>query len=170
MAKRKRARLRRVIKLPVEYFEAVELGNILFPSLYQLENGLRLAVNKFLTTCYGAEWWEVSLKSKLPDVYNYAEQQELRRNSMPWVGSSAKVPLFRIHLITLGQLELIVKAYKSECIPHLFPSLEFFIGHMEVIKRVRNLYSHMFPCITQSDCRVAKNEIATLSMHINARL
>ncbi len=52
-------------------------------------------------------------------------------------------------MITLGQLEEIVKAYKSDCIPQLFPNIEFFVGHMELIKRVRNMYSHMFPCITR---------------------
>lgn len=170
MPRRKRVKIFRLLRIPQDYFEAIEFGNILFPSLYQFENGLRLAINKFLATCYGADWWEVSLKTRVPEIYQYAENQEQRRHSMPWIGASARVPVLRIHLITLGQLEEIVKAYRSDCIPDLFPTLEFFLGHMDVIKRVRNLYSHMFPCITRSDCRVAKREIATLATHINARL
>lgn len=170
MPRRRRSRINRIVKIPQEYFEAVELGNILFPQLFQFENGLRLAVNKFLSTCYGPDWWEVSLKVQLPDIYKYAEDQEHRRHSMPWIGSSARVVVLRIHLITLGQLEEIVKKYSSECIPDLFPTLEFFLGHMEVIKRVRNLYSHMFPCIARADCQTAKREIRTLAMHINTRL
>ncbi|TAJ08431.1 MAG: hypothetical protein EPO61_10040 [Nitrospirae bacterium] len=167
---RKRNNIRRIVKVPREYLEAVEFGNVLFPSLFQFENGLRLAVNKFLITCYGADWWNLSLKVRLPGIYKYAEDQETRRYSMPWIGASAKVQILRIHLITLGQLEEIVKAYKSDCIPQLFPTIEFFLGHMEVIKKVRNLYSHMFPCITREDCRTAKREIATLALHINTKL
>jgi hypothetical protein len=170
MPRRRRSRIRRIIRIPQEYLEAVELGNVLFPSLFQLENGLRLAINQFLTTCYGGNWWDVSLKAELPDIYNYAEEQENRRHSMPWIGASARVPVLRIHLVTLGQLEEIIKKYRSDCIPDLFPTLEFFLGHMEVIKRVRNLYTHMFPCITNNDCRTARREILTLATHINAKL
>jgi len=89
---------------------------------------------------------------------------------MPWIGASSRVSVLPIHLITLGQLEEIVKSYRSDCIPQLFPTIEFFLGHMEAIKRVRNLYSHMFPCITKDDCKLAKREIVTLAAHINSKL
>jgi len=89
---------------------------------------------------------------------------------MPWIGSSSTVKLLPVHLITLGHLEEIVKAYRSDCIPELFPTLEFFLGHMELIKRVRNMYTHMFPCISRSDCQVAKTEIRTLALHLNSEL
>ncbi len=170
MSNRKRHRRRRIIKIPAPYFEAIELGNILFPSLFQLENGLRLAIHNFLKTCYGPDWWTVSLKLKLPTVFEYVEEQQKKRNAMPWIGDSSRVSLLPIHLVTLGHLEEIVKKYSPDCIPQLFPTLNFFLGHMEVIKRVRNLYSHMFPCITQADCRLARREILTLAAHINTRL
>jgi hypothetical protein len=170
MPRKRQSRIRRIVRIPTEYLEAVPLGNILFPSLFQFENGLRLAINKFLTTCYGTDWWEISLKAQLPKIYEYAEEQETKLNSMPWIGASARVPVLRIHLVTLGQLEEIVKKYSSECIPDLFPTLDFFLGHMLVIKRVRNLFSHMFPCITRDDCKTARREITTLSNHINAKL
>lgn len=170
MVRKRRSNIRRIVRIPEEYLEAVELGNILFPSLFQFENGLRLAVNSFLTTCYGPDWWNVSLKSQLPKVHSYAEEQEEKRHFMPWLGASARVTVLRIHLITLGHLEEIVKKYQSDCIPQLFPTLEFFLGHMEVIKRVRNLYTHMFPCITRNDCHTAKREIKTLAEHINTKL
>jgi hypothetical protein len=158
------------MKLPNEYLEVIPLGRVLFSPLFQFENGLRLALNNFLITCYGDNWWEDSLKAQLPKVYEYAKEQEEKRQFMPWIGASARVTILPIHLVTLGQLEEIVKRYRSECIPQLFPTLEFFLGHMEVIKRVRNLYSHMVPCITTGDCQVAKREIATLSEHINTKL
>jgi len=161
---------RRIIKIPQEYLNAIEFGVVLFPHLFQLENGLRLAINKFLSQCYGTDWWNVSLQAMLPQIYVYAEEQELKRNGMPWIGAYAGINVMRIHLVTLGHLEEIVKKYRSDCIPDLFPTLEFFLGHMEIIKRVRNLYAHMFPCISRSDCHVAKREIATLAMHINAKL
>jgi len=170
MGPKRRSRTRRIVKIPEGYLETIHLGNLLFPSLYQFENGLRLVVNNYLTTCYGPNWWDASLKFNLPTVHQYAEDQELKRNAMPWIGASARVPVLKIHLITLGQLEEIVKRYRSDCIPQLFPTIEFFLGHMEVIKRVRNMYTHMFPCITREDCHTAKREVTTLAKHINSKL
>ncbi len=161
---------RSLIRLPPPYLEVIDIGNVLFPQLYQLENGLRIAINNFLASCYGNNWWEVSLKRNLLTIWEYADQQQKNHDAMPWIGTSARVQILPIHLITLGHLEEIIKKYKSDCIPQLFPSIEFFLGHMEVIKRVRNLYTHMFPCITKNDCTVAKREIKTLASHINARL
>jgi hypothetical protein len=170
MAKQRKSKVRRIIKIPEPYLEAIDLGNTLFPSLFQLENGLRLAIDNFLRTCYGAQWWEVKLKAELPVVFNYAMEQQQKKNLMPWIGDSERVKVLPLHLVTLGHLEEIVKKYKADCIPQLFPTLEYFLGHMEAIKRVRNLYSHMFPCITTADCRLAKREILSLSPHINSKL
>ncbi len=170
MPARKRSRARRIVKIPSVYLEAVELGNVLFPMLFQFENGLRLALHSFLTTCYGQDWWDLSLKARLPEIHRYSSEQQTRRNAMPWIGASARVPIMPIHLVTLGHLEEIVKKYHSDCIPQLFPTLEFFLGHMEAIKRVRNLYSHMIPCITRADCTLVRREIATLASHINTKL
>ena len=163
-------RLRTLIKLPQEYLQAIESANTLFPALYQFENGLRLLLHKFLSGCYGQDWWESSLKSRQSNIYKYVSEQQLRLNFMPWIGTYSKVDILPVHLVTLGQLEEIVKIYRSECIPELFPTIEFFLGHMEVIKRVRNMYSHMFPCITKSDTRLTKSEIRILAIHINSKL
>lgn len=148
----------------------MDLGNLLFPALYQFENGLRIALDSFLQTCYGADWWNASLKGRLINTFVYAEDQRKKLDAMPWIGDSSAVEVLPVHLITLGQLEEIVKVYKSDCIPQLFPNIEFFVGHMELIKRVRNMYSHMFPCITRQDCQIARSEIRVLSRHINSRL
>lgn len=165
-----RTRYRRVVRIPAPYLEAIEFGNALFPPLYQLENGLRLTIHNFLKTCYGADWWDISLKVRLQNIWIYADNLQTRESSMPWIGNSARVTILPIHRVTLGHLEEIVKKYQSDCIPQLFPTLEFFLGHMEVVKRVRNLYTHMFPCITKTDCKIAKSEIRTLAIHINSRL
>lgn len=166
----RKTRHKRIIKIPDEYLEVLELEDKIFPHIYQFENGLRILVNQFLTTCYGPQWWDISLKIKLPKTWQYAQDQQNNRNSMPWIGDSAKVKVLPIHLITLGQLEEIVRTYQSDCIPQIFPTLDFFTGHMNIIKRVRNMYTHMFPCITLKDCRFAKNEITILSQQINTKL
>ena len=163
-------RIRRLVKIPKDYFAGLHIANVLFPALYQFENGLRMVLNAWLTTCYGANWWDVSLKARRHTIVEYAENQRKKLDTMPWIGDSSAVQVLPIHLVTLGHLEEVVKAYQSDCIPQLFPTIEFFLGHMEVIKRVRNMYSHMFPCITKDDCQVAKNEIHVLSRQINARL
>jgi hypothetical protein len=174
MAIRKRsrgkARTKRVVQIPAPYFEALELSYLVYPFLYQFENGLRLMLDSFLKTCYGSDWWNASLRVRRERIFEYAEGQRRKLDSMPWIGDSSTVEVLPIHLVTLGQLEEIVKAYQSECIPDLFPNIEFFIGHMELIKRVRNMYSHMFPCITRSDCMDARSEIRILARHINAKL
>jgi len=89
---------------------------------------------------------------------------------MPWIGDSPRTPVLPIHMITLGHLEEIVKVYQSEVISDLFPNMHFFLGHMDCIKRVRNLYTHMFPCLTGNDAQLAKREIRTLASHINLKL
>lgn len=170
MSRTRQSSIHRIVRIPTEYLEVIELGNVLFPSLFQLENGLRLATYGHLTTCYGDDWWEISLKPRLPRVYDYAEEQRMKRDAMPWIGASSRVKVLPIHLVTLGHLEEIIKKYQSDCIPQLFPTMEFFLGHMEPIKRVRNLYSHMFPCITKDDCKLARREILTLASHINSKL
>lgn len=166
----RKKRTRRVINIPKPYLEAMQLGNILFPSLYQLENGLRLVINNHLTTCYGGDWWNASLKQNLSGIWIYADRVRAHNQSMPWIGASANIVILPIHLVTLGHLEEIVKKYKSDCIPQLFPTIEFFLGHMEVIKRVRNFYTHMFPCLTKIDCDAARREITTMASHINTAL
>lgn len=160
----------RLVNIPEEYFEAIPAGGNLFSPFYQFENGLRLTIYRFLSTCYGPDWWEKSLKSKLPSVYEYADEQMKRKAQMPWIGDSSAVTVLPIHLVTLGHLEEIVKAYQSDCIPELFPTIHFFLGHMECIKRVRNLYAHMFPCLTKDDGTLVRSEIRTLAKHINTRL
>ena len=167
---RRARRFERIVRLPAPYFEALDVGNLLFPALYQFENGLRVLLHTFLTTCYGTNWWDVSLKVKLKTVFDYAESQRKKLDAMPWIGDSTAVAVLPVHLVTLGHLEEIVKAYRSDCVPELFPTMEFFLGHMELIKRVRNMYSHMFPCITRSDCRDTRSEIRILARHINSKL
>jgi len=161
---------KRIVKIPKEYFEAIQLGNVLFPVLYQFENGLRLAVHHFLATCYGVDWWKTSLQTELPTIFKYEDDQRNKMAVMPWIGASSRVTVLPVHLVTLGHLEEIIKKYRSDCIPELFPTMEFFLGHMEAIKRVRNLYSHMFPCLTRQDTTLAKREIRTLAAHLNSKL
>ena len=106
----------------------------------------------------------------MPGIFDYVEGQKKKLDAMPWIGDSTVVNVLPVHLVTLGQLEEIVKAYKSDCIPELFPNPEFFLGHMELIKRIRNMYTHMFPCITRQDCMFARSEIRVLAFHINSKL
>ncbi len=168
--KKERTRRRRILRIPFEYLDAIPIGSSVFPALFQFENGLRLATYKHLSICYGEDWWEQKLRLDLSTIHQYVEDQKAKKSYMPWIGDSSKTALLPIHSITLGQLEQIIRHYKSECVPELFPSIEFFIGHMEIIKRVRNLFSHMYPCLSQYDVVVAKREIKTLCEHIAKKI
>jgi hypothetical protein len=169
MARKKLKKKKRLLNIPKEYIEAIEVGEPIFSTLFQFENGLRIYIHNYLVTCYGTDWWEVSLKTKKLDIYKYVQDQELKKNYMPWIGDSTRINVLPIHSITLGQLEQIVIAYKSECIPQLFPSLDFFKGHLEIIKRVRNLFAHFHPCITPRDVTTAKREVLTMIEHIKGK-
>lgn len=166
------SRPRRLLRIPFEYIDAIVIGRRALSDIFQFENGLRLVINRQMVAFYGKDWWETSLKlkPKLQNIYDYVEDQKLRKNKMPWIGDSQRVELLPLHAITLGQLEQVVIQYKSDLVPELFPTIEFFTGHMEVIKRVRNLFAHMYPCITENDVRAAKREIMTLCDHLRTKL
>jgi hypothetical protein len=157
------------LRIPRPYLDVIPLGKGMFSSFYQFENGLRLAIHRHLGTCYG-DWWESKLRFELPNIYDYATQQQRKADMMPWIGDSARTQVLPIHRVTLGHLEEIVKKFQADCIPELFPSLDFFTGHMICIKRVRNLYTHMFPCLDVQDSRLAKREIKTLADHLTSKL
>src|SRR5712692_7021720 len=84
-------RSRRIVRLPTEYFAAMDAANVLFPALYQFENGLRIALDSFLQTCYGSDWWNASLKGRLSNTFFYAEEQRKKLDAMPWIGDSSAV-------------------------------------------------------------------------------
>lgn len=113
---------------------------------------------------------EKKVKFDLERIYQRVEERKQQRDLMPWIGASSSVEVLPVHLTTLGELEEIIKKYQSECIPELFRSLTFFLGHMEYIKLVRNLYAHMFPCLTDSDARSARSEIRTLCQSLREKL
>jgi hypothetical protein len=165
-----RTRINRILPIPKPYIEAVEQGIPIFNPLFQFENALRLALDKHMQTCYGENWWDEKVQKDLPNTYKYADNVKQNAYKMPWIGATNRVPTLPLHSITLGQLEEIIIHYKSECFPQLFSSEAFFTGHMEIIKKVRNLFSHMHPCIGKKDVKAAKREITTLCDHLRTKI
>ena len=173
MARRKISKIsghKRIVPIPKPYIEAIKEGSEAFSPLFQFENALRLVVDKHMQTCYGDNWWDMKVKYDLPNTYHYAEEVKQSSSKMPWIGDSARVTTMPLHAITLGQLEELLVHYKADCIPTIFPKLDFFTGHMEVIKKVRNLFSHMHPCIDKNDVKLLKREIATLCDALRGKL
>jgi hypothetical protein len=162
--------LRSLFRLPPEYFEVIPIGESLFSPLFQFENALRLAIHKHLTTCYGPDWWNLSLGATLPDIHECSSDHATKAALTSWIGASKRTSILPIHHVTLGHLEEIVKKYRSDCIPQFFQTMDFFLGHMDCIKRVRNLYSHMYPGLQRQDRLTATREIKTLSLHLNTKL
>lgn len=151
--------------LPEPYNNAIKNANPFFKELFEFENILKLTVHKYLCM-WDENWWENSLRQKKNDIYIYVDDLKKKKSHMPWIGNNAEIEIFEIHHVTLGQLEEIVKSHKSEFIPEIFPTLDFFTGHMLVIKKVRNLFAHMLPCISKNDIASAKREIKTLNEHL----
>jgi hypothetical protein len=77
----------------------LDLANVLFPPLYQFENGLRLAIHHFLGSCYGTDWWNASLQTKLPTVFQYEADQRTKLATTPWIGASTRVTVLPVHLV-----------------------------------------------------------------------
>src|SRR5690349_16467634 len=112
--RKRRRKLTRLVRIPEPYFEVLDVANLLFPSLYQFENGLRLAIHHFLETCYGSDWWDKKMKADLPRVFQYEAEQRAKLATMSWLGSSTRVVVLPVHLVTLGHLEEIIKRYQSD--------------------------------------------------------
>lgn len=168
--KPKKRRQKRILPIPKPYVEAIKEGTPAFSPLFQFENALRLVVDRHMQTCYGPNWWDTKVQHDLPRTYQYAEDVKQSSLKMPWIGASSRVATIPLHAITLGQLEEIIIYYRADCIPAIFHRLDFFTGHMDVIKRVRNLFSHMHPCIDNQDVRVLKREITTLCDDLRSKL
>ena len=169
-ARKTKKRLTRILPIPKTYLEAIIEGTPAFSPLFQFENALRIVLERHMKTCYGPDWWEVKVKSDLPRTYGYAENVMQKAQLMPWIGATSRISASPLHAITLGQLEEIIIHYKADCIPSIFHGLDFFTGHMDVIKRVRNLFSHMHPCIDKEDIKVLRREIATLCDDLRSKL
>src|SRR6202034_1741455 len=89
-------RRRRIVRLPAEYFKAVDAANVLFPALYEFENGLRIALDSFMQICYGTDWWNASLRGRLIKTFDYAEDQRKKLSLMPWIGDSSAVTVLPV--------------------------------------------------------------------------
>jgi hypothetical protein len=110
-------------------------------------------------------WWENRLKTDLPKIYKYSQDEKARQDQLPMVGSSSI--LKPLDYLTLGRLEQIVIYYEKEFVPSVFRKLDFFTGHMEITKRVRNGIAHMALSMTVTDIRNAKHEIDILLQHLS---
>lgn len=145
--------------VPAAHYALGERLADFYSYLFVFENALRLKINTILDAKY-PNWWETKLKSDLPIVYKYASDEESRQAKLPMIG---KVGILQpIDYVTIGHLEQIINKYQSEFIPSVFPNIQFFTGHMVIVKRVRNAVAHMIPAITTKDVRNAKHEIDIL--------
>jgi hypothetical protein len=158
------------LKLPANYRKSFIIGEEFFRAIFQYENALRLVINNFLKEQYGSEWWELKVKNDLSVIYEYARDRENDRKKKPVFGDSDNVELLPIHYVTLGQLNEIVIAYKSDCIPELFPDIKYFERQAKSIKKFRDLCSHFFPGINDEDWSTVKKPINELSKHLEYRL
>jgi hypothetical protein len=146
------------------YYTLADRLNDFYGYLFLFENALRLKIDSIMKLKY-PNWWETKVKSELPDVYNYAKDEQARQAKLPMVGQAQVLQPNDYN--TLGHLEQIIIKYNSLFIPLVFPNLHFFTGHMVIVKRVRNAIAHMAPSTTLQDVRNAKNEIDILLQHFS---
>jgi len=158
------------LSLPASYRISFSVGEEFFRAIFQYENSLRLTIYNFFKEQYGHDWWENKLKKDLEEIYKYAEDRELERKKKPVFGNSTRVELLPIHYVTLGHLNEIVIAYKSDCIPELFPDIRYFERQAKLIKKFRDLCFHVFPGINDEDWLTVKMPINELSKHLEYRL
>jgi hypothetical protein len=159
-----KAKLPKLKWLGSHYYSLADRLNGFYGYLFLFENALRLKINSVIESKY-SNWWEGKIKSELPDVYKYAEDEQSRQAKLPMVGQAQALQPY--DYVTLGHLEQIITKYQSLFVPSVFPNLHFFTGHMVIVKRVRNAIAHMAPSTTLRDIRNAKNEIDILLQHFS---
>lgn len=151
--------------MPSNYYALAERLSDFYGYLFIFENTLRIKINAIMNSKY-TNWWETKLKTNLPDIYKYSIKEKNKQAMLPMVGSLGI--LQPIDYLTVGQLEKIIIKYQNDFIPILFPNLEFFTGHMVIVKRVRNAIAHMAPSTKVKDIHNAKHEIDILLQHFAA--
>lgn len=146
------------------YYTLADRLNDCYGYLFLFENALRLKIDSVMRS-NSPNWWETKVKPELPDVYNYARDEQVRQAKLPMVGQGQTLQSY--DYLTLGHLEQIIMKYNSLFIPSVFPNLHFFTGHMVIVKRVRNAVAHMAPSTTLRYIRNTKNEIDILLQHFS---
>jgi hypothetical protein len=133
--------------------------------LFLFENAVRLMVNSVMEKV-DANWWETKIKTELYQTYDYAEKRKAEQAALPMVGQGRELKPYE--RITLGHLEEIIVKYKQHFVPSVFPNLQFFTGHMVIIKSVRHAIAHMSPATTAKDIRHARNDIEILLQYFSS--
>lgn len=150
--------------VPQSYYSLASRITEFYPYLFVFENALRIKIGDLMTANHGKDWWDNRVRADLLDIWQYANDEAKKQAKLPMIGKAHL--LQPIEYITIGQLEQIVQKYQPLFIPSVFPTLQFFAGHMVIVKRVRNAVAHMAPSATSTDIRNAKNEIDILLQHL----
>lgn len=154
----------RIKWMPSNYYTLAERLSNFYGYLFIFENALRLKIDAIMSSKY-TNWWETKVKTDLLDVYKYSNDEKAKQTKLPMIGDLNT--LQPLDYLTVGHLEQIIIKYQNEFIPLVFPNLQFFTGHMVIVKRVRNALAHMAPSTTIKDIRNAKNEIDILLQHLS---
>lgn len=162
--KTKKIQTPKVKWVPQSHYTLVQKISDFYPYLFIFENALRIKIEDVMSTNHGSDWWDKRLNADLNKIWEYADDQAKKQAKLPMIGKAGV--LQPIEYITIGQLEEIIKKYKSLFIPGIFHDLAFFTGHMTIVKRVRNAVAHMAPSTTSKDIQNAKNEIDILLQHL----
>ncbi len=150
--------------MPLGHYAIARRLSEFYGYIFIFENALRIKIDTIMSSKY-TNWWDTKIKNELHDVYKYSDDEKNNQSKLPMVGTSNL--LQPIDYLTIGHLELIITKYQMLFIPSVFPSLNFFTGHMIIVKRVRNALAHMAPSISAKDIRNAKNEIDILLQHLS---
>ncbi len=158
----RKPRLPKIKWMSIRYYTLAARLNGFYGYLFLFENALREKID-IVMRAIDAHWWESKIKLELPDVYKYAEDEKARQAKLPMIGQAGVLKPY--DYLTLGHLESIIVKYQKAFVPSVFPNIQFFTGHMMIVKRVRNAIAHMAPSTTLTDVRNAKNEIDILLQH-----
>jgi hypothetical protein len=145
-----------------QYALAAKLRDF-YPYLFIFESALRIKIETLMSETY-PNWWDAKIKADLPDVHKYAQDEMVKQARFPMLGAAKR--LQPLECVTIGHLEQLIQKYNVLFVPSVFPTLQFFTGHMVIVKRVRNAIAHMAPSTTATDVRNAKNEIDILLQHL----
>jgi hypothetical protein len=120
--------------------DAREMAGV-YAELYVFENSVREVIKRVLSGQYGAQWWEVCVKSQHPKVYEYAQSrmEDERRNA--WHRRRGEHP---IHYTDIPHLVTLIEG-QWEHFKGLFPDQTWVTQRIKEIARSRNVVDHHNP-------------------------
>lgn len=112
-----------------------------YAELYVFENSVREVIKRVLSAQYGADWWELCVKSQHAKVYENAQSRMENEKRNAWHRRRGGHP---IHYTDIPQLVTLIEG-QWQYFEGLFPDQTWVTQRIREIARSRNVVDHHNP-------------------------